>query len=96
MSNDTGFSPLIAHIKSSGRPCKQVKCASVPADTQKLVLSLTSKPKEKRPQKVTSLRNHIASHLGLKGNELAIQNQLNQLVKENIVKISGDGIEYQR
>ena len=25
ISNDTGFSPLIAHIKTSGRPCKQIK-----------------------------------------------------------------------
>ena len=95
VSNDTGFSPLIAHIKNGGRPCKQVKVASAPADTQKLVQSLTSTPKEKRPQKVTSLRNHIASHLGLKGNEVAIQNQLNQLVTANVVRISGDGIEYQ-
>lgn len=94
VSNDTGFSPLIAHINNGGRSCKQVKVASAPADTQKLVHSLTSKPKEKRPQKVTSLRNHIASHLGIMGNEVAIQNQLNQLVAANMVKISGDGIEY--
>lgn len=95
VSNDTGFSPLIAHIKANGRPCKQVKIASAPADTQKLIQSLTSKPKEKRPQKVASLRNHIASHLSLKGNEVAIQNQLNQLVIGNVVKISGDSVEYQ-
>ena len=94
LSNDTGFSPLIAHIKNSGRPCKQLKIVSTPAGTQKLIQSLTSKPIEKRPQKVTSLRNHIASHLGLKGNEVAIQNQLNQLVTTNIIKISGTNIEY--
>lgn len=95
VSNDTGFSPLIAHIKNGGRPCKQVKIASATPDTQKLVESLRSQAKEKRPKKVASLRNHIASHLGLKGNELAIQNQLNQLVTANVIKISGDGIEYQ-
>ena len=25
ISNDSGFSPLMGHIKTSGRPCKQVK-----------------------------------------------------------------------
>lgn len=94
VSNDSGFSPLIAHIKNGGRQCNQLKVASAPVETQKLIQSLTSKPKEKRPQKVTSLRNHIASHLGLKGNEIAIQNQLNQLVTASLIKISGDGIEY--
>lgn len=95
VSNDNGFSPLIAHIKNGGRPCKQVKISGTPPNTQKFVESLTSKPKDKRPKKVASLRNHIASHLGLKGNEVAIQNQLNQLVTANVVKILSDNIEYQ-
>lgn len=94
ISNDSGFSPLIAHIKYSGRQCKQLKVENTPEDNQKLIQSLNSKPKEKRPQKVASLRNHIASHLGIKGNEVAIQNKINQLVSAKIIKISGTGIEY--
>ncbi|MGC3874772.1 PIN domain-containing protein [Halomonas sp. GXIMD04776] len=94
ISNDSGFSPLIAHIKNSGRICKQVKVAGAPADTQKLIKYLTSIPKEKRPQKIASLRNHIAAHLAIKGNEVAIQNQINQLVKANIVTLSDACIEY--
>ena len=93
VSNDGGFSPLITHIKNLGRPCKQLKIAS--ANIDRLVHSLVSTPRDKRPQKVTSLRNHIAAQLGIKGNELAIQEQINQLVSAKVVRISGDGIDYQ-
>ena len=94
ISNDNGFAPLISHIKSNGRSCKQVKLANPTGELSKLIHSLKSKPKEKRPQKVLSLRNHIASHMKIQGNEIAIQNHLNQLVSSNILALSEDGIEY--
>jgi len=94
ISNDNGFAALIAHIQSNGRSCKQIKISSVPSIKNELITSLTSKSIEKRPQKVTSLKNHIASHLHIKGNEVAIQNHLNQLVNEKVIKISGQGIKY--
>ncbi|WP_049722380.1 PIN domain-containing protein [Gilvimarinus polysaccharolyticus] len=96
ISNDGGFSPLIGHIKTSGRACKQVKIANTSLDTQKLIDSLMVRPKDKRPQKVISLRNHIASHLRIKGNEVAIQNQLNQLVSANLISLNADGVEYKK
>lgn len=94
ITNDTGFTPLISHIKNGGRTCKQVKIANVSSDLQKIIDSLKSKPKDKRPQKVTTLRNYIASHLAIKGNELAIQNQLNQLVSAKVITISDTNLEY--
>src|SRR5699024_9745325 len=94
ISNDKGFSPLIAHIKTNGRSCKQVKVATAPTTKSKLITSLTSKPKDKRPKKVSSLRNHIATHMAVKGNEIAIQNYFNQLVNEKLIKVSGDDVEY--
>ncbi|WP_417512932.1 PIN domain-containing protein [Marinobacter sp.] len=94
ISNDSGFSPLIAHIKASGRVCKQVKIAGASGDTQKLIKNLSSTPKEKRPQKVTGLRNHIAAQLRLQGNEMAIQKALNQLVHAKFLKVSDTGVEY--
>lgn len=95
ISNDKGFSPLIAHIKTNGRSCKQVKVATAPTTKSKLIISLTSKPKDKRPKKVSSLRNHIAAHMAVKGNEIAIQNYFNQLVNEKLIKVSGDDVEYE-
>jgi hypothetical protein len=103
ISNDNGFAPLIGHIKTNGRLCKQVKVATAPAEApvpaqpsskSKLLTSLTSKPKDKRPKKVASLRNHIATHMGVKGNEVAIQNYFNQLVNQKFIKVSGDNVEY--
>lgn len=109
ISNDNGFVPLIAHIKTNGRACKQVKVATTkavikvapakqaqPSTKNKLISSLMSKPKEKRPKKVASLRNHIAAHMLVKGNEVAIQNYFNQLVNEKLINISGDSVEYKK
>jgi hypothetical protein len=95
ISNDNGYSPLISHVKANGRSCKQVKIESPSQSENKLITSLTSKPKDKRPKKIISLKNHIASHLGLKGNEIAIQNQVNYLVNAKVISVSnGTSIEY--
>jgi len=99
ISNDKGFSPLIAHIKTNGRMCKQIKSTVVSSKIEatsnnKLIDSLTTRPKEKRPQKIVSLKNHIASHMGVQGNEVAIQNFMNQLVNKKLIVVSGEVIEY--
>lgn len=95
ITNDNGFSPLISHVKSNGRVCKQIKMSNSSfSDVGKLIQSLKARPVEKRPKKITSLKNHIASHMGIVGNEIAIQNHLNQLVNANFLTISGDGLEY--
>ena len=94
ISNDTGFSPLIAHIKTSGRLCKQVKITGAPGEPEKLIKNLSSMQKEKRPQKVASLRNHIAAQLKIQGDEMAIQKELNQLVNAKFLKLSDSGVEY--
>ena len=96
ISNDGGFSPLIGHIKTGGRTCKQVKVANASKDTLSLIERLTANPKDKRPKKVVSLRNYIASNLGIQGNEVAIQNQLNQLVSANLISLNADGVEYKK
>lgn len=96
ISNDNGFAPLIAHIKANGRICKHIKLATVENISAKLLHSLTSKPKEKRPKKVDSLRNHIASHMGIKGNQIAIQGYLNQLINDKVISVSGDKVSYHR
>lgn len=95
ISNDNGFSPLIAHVKANGRVCKQIKVASAPSEKSKLINSLVATPIEKRPKKVVTLRNHIAAQMRVQGNEVAIQNYFNQLVNAKVIKTSGDHIEYQ-
>ncbi|TKB46116.1 PIN domain-containing protein [Thalassotalea mangrovi] len=96
ISNDNGFSPLISHITKSGRKCRQVKLANTDKDFERLIVSLSSKPKDKRPKKVVSLKNHIASHMSIKGNEVAIQNQLNRLVNAKFVTLNDTVVEYKK
>lgn len=96
ISNDNGFAPLIAHIKNNGRQCIQVKTQkAAPTQTNdKLLNSLLNKAKEKRPKSVTSLKNHIASHLRLQGNDIAIQQQLKLLQEKKIIAIDNEKINY--
>ncbi len=94
ISNDNGFAPLLAHLKKNGRQCKQIKIETASKTKTKLIQSLKSRSKEKRPQRVTSLRNHIASHLGIKGDEVKIQNYFNQLVKDGFIDVSEEKINY--
>lgn len=68
ISNDNGFSPLISHIRANGRMCKQIKLStaaniSEDATQSSLITLLKSRPKEKRPQSVTSLKNYIGAHM---------------------------------
>lgn len=95
ISNDNGFSPLIAHIRANGRQCKQAKIKNTLEAEDKLINSLLSKPVEKRPQRVDSLCNHIAAHMKIQGNEVSIRKYLNQLVHTGIVTVAGDGVKYQ-
>lgn len=94
VSNDAGFAPLITHIQRGGRTCKQLTAVGLSADSKRLIQSLKSKPVEKRPKKVAGLRNYVASYLGLQGDDIAIQNHLNQLVRNNVVTISEAEVEY--
>ncbi|WP_444931335.1 PIN domain-containing protein [Microbulbifer sp. SSSA002] len=95
ITNDNGFAPLISHLKANGRTCTQVKSVVAEEPIQKLLTSLMKSPKEKRPKTVTSLKNHIAAHLKLQGNEVAVQGQVNKLVQERKLILNGESVEYQ-
>lgn len=115
ITNDNGFTPLIAHIEGEGRSCKQIRTVQTEQTEQivqtvkkskkakkiknlegvsKLIDSLKTRPKEKRPQKVASLKNYIASHVRIKENEADIQDYLNHLVKARILKVSDNTVKY--
>ncbi len=100
ISNDNGFAPLIAHVKANDRSCKQIKFGvsseskSKPKTKSDFVSKLTAQSINKRPKKVASLKNYIASQLLIRCNEVAVQNHLNRLLAENVIKVSGDDVEY--
>ena len=66
-------------------------------ELQKILLgSLKTRPANKRPQKVTTLRNHIASQLQIKGNDVAIQKHFNLLIAGGFLRVSGADINYMK
>ena len=94
ISNDNGFAPLIEHIRSNGRACNQIKTLCQELSVEKFITVLCAKPIGQRPKKVETLRNHIAAQMSLKGNELAIQNHINQLVNKKVIAIEDSALKY--
>jgi hypothetical protein len=94
ISNDNGFSPLLSHLKKNERQCKQLKMGTPSAEKVKLVQSLSSNAMEKRPKKVVSLKNHIASHLRIKVHEVKVQGYVNQLMADKYIHLEGDAVIY--
>ena len=104
ISGDNGYGPLTRTINSTGRNCKLINpvvgllktsSASVsPLVDEKLLKSLLGKEAKLRPQKVASLKNHIAAHMKIQGDETAIQRHLNQLKQANIIAVEGMKVIY--
>ncbi|WP_417345904.1 PIN domain-containing protein [Ferrimonas sp.] len=94
ISNDNGFTPLVVHIRSNGRQCNQVRVSTAPLNPDKMLQLLISIPKNKRPKTIATLKNHIAAHMKIQGNDVAIQNQFQQLIADKIIRLSGDSIQY--
>jgi ribosomal protein L31E len=94
ISNDNGFSSLISHIKKNGRNCKQLKIADTEILSSKLLDSLLKKSKEKRPKKVETLKNHIASHMGVREDKISIDRYFNQLINQKIIEVDENIVKY--
>jgi ribosomal protein L31E len=94
ISNDNGFSSLISHIKKNGRNCKQLKIADTEILSSKLLDSLLKKSKEKRPKKVETLKNHIASHMGVREDKISIDRYFNQLINQKIIDVDENNVKY--
>jgi len=67
---------------------------NTPTPHKQLLNSLKSRPAEKRPQKVESLKNHIAAQLHIQGNDAAIQNYFNHLVNNRLITVNAEKITY--
>ena len=110
VSNDTGFDPLLKHLKENGRVCarqKYVVKESIikPVQTKKIVSLIDEKQAElvqrlanlndtKRPKTEKSLKNYVKSHLGLQTDNVGVQREFFNLVKSNLIKIEGNNVKY--
>ena len=97
VSDDCGFGPLISYIRENGRVCDQIKVQKKKTkitDISGLIVSIQSKQISHRPKTIVSLRNHIASQMGMKGDDVAIQRVLNELVNQRVLFISENKVLY--
>lgn len=104
ISNDKGFAPLIEHINSHNRTCrlistrKEVKKVTTPSTLdlleEKLIPSLKSRAKIKRPKSYESLCNHINSQLKLDGKDKLINLYINKLITQKFIKNDDGKILY--
>ena len=105
ISKDTGFDPLIAHLKEKGIFCKR----SASLDAIPILRALTEAPKDEqvdgvieklrgmpknRPQKDKTLRTMISAWFGKKLDDAAMDRIVGELVKRKMIAIDQGKVRY--
>lgn len=94
VSRDTGFDPLLRHLKARGLQCRRdapatnAKAAPKPvldASAQEVVELLKRTEKNKRPRKWKTLTNYLATHLQKKLTPEQVKGAIEQLVKTKML-----------
>jgi hypothetical protein len=94
VSRDTGFYPLLRHLKARGLHCRReapatiAKAAAKPvldANAQQVVEVLKRMEKNKRPRKRKTLTNHLVSHFQKKLSPEQVSGAINQLLKAKLI-----------
>lgn len=105
ISKDTGFDPLLAHLKSKGISAKRqptlgsvpvLKSLSVSTDAVQIdavISKLQGMPKN-RPQKDKTLRTMISAWFGKKLDDSALNRIVNDLVKRSVITIVNGAVKY--
>ena len=105
ISKDTGFDPLIAHLKEKGIYCKR----SATLDAIPVLRALTEAPRDEqvdgvieklrgmpksRPQKDKTLRTMISAWFGKKLDDAALDRIVSELTKRKVVTIDQGKVRY--
>ena len=105
ISKDTGFDPLIAHLKDRGIFCKR----SATLDAIPILRALTEAPKDEqvdgvieklkgmpknRPQKEKTLRTMISAWFGKKLDDAALDRIVGELAKRKVVSLDQGKVRY--
>jgi len=105
ISKDTGFDPLIQHLRSrkvsAGRvksieeiPLVKASNAKSPAERLELVLSKLQQVKAAKPRTVATLRTSIASWFGKQLSEKEVEALVQGLVAQGYITVSGAKVTY--
>src|SRR5688572_18193506 len=90
VSGDTGFDPLLRHLKARGLHCRREAAATVakalpkPAldtNAQQVIELLERTEKNKRPRKRKTLTNYLVTHFGKKLTSEQVSQAIDQLLK---------------
>ena len=105
ISKDTGFDPLVAHLKEKSVFCKR----SASLDAIPILRALTEAPKDEqvdgvidklrgmpknRPQKDKTLRTMISAWFGKKLDDAALDRIVGELVKRKVIAIDQGKVRY--
>lgn len=105
VSKDTGFDPLLTHLKSKGIQAKrEATVGTVPvlknltvsssnAQVDAVIAKLKGMPKS-RPQKEKSLKTMISAWFGKKLSADGIDQIVQELVSRNVVAVEGTSVKY--
>ena len=105
ISKDTGFDPLIRHLKTLGIPCQRIESiaevagthkASSPSPTEGLeaVVRNLQKRKSARPRTLKTLRTTIRALFASRIAEEEVEDLIQQLIERGLVRIEKGKVEY--
>ncbi len=105
ISKDTGFDPLVKHLRSkkvsAGRvksieeiPLVKASNAKSPAERLELVLSKLQQVKAAKPRTVATLRASIASWFGKQLSENEVEGLVRGLATQGYITVSGAKVTY--
>lgn len=110
ISNDKAFAPLVTHINSTGRQCthvgwlaeasnklKNTRIKKAKKNTPHLISNIYYMHKAARPKKISALRNHIQTCMGIKDNvQLEVHKYIKELLQEGVINIENELVKYNR
>ena len=103
VSRDTGFDPLLRHLKARGLHCRREAPAVADKAAPKLVLDANAQQvvdllkrteKNKRPRKRMTLTNHLVNHFRTKLSSEQVAGAVNQLVKAKLLGGTDSALAY--
>jgi hypothetical protein len=103
VSGDSGFDPLLRHLKARGLHCKREAPAASAKAAPKLVLDANAEQvievlkrteKNKRPRKRKTLTNHLVSHFQKKLSPEQVTGAIAQLVEAKLIGGTDSALAY--
>jgi len=105
ISNDTGFDPLMRHLKAKGITCRRLAAiGDIPglkeaaikptADPVQKILANFSKRGAARPRTIKTLRSSIKHLLGANSTDEAVERTLAELERLNAIKVADGKVTY--